>query len=220
VRGGAGYFYDRISQVSMLRSAGQNQPYSVTVSRSGSAAYAASLAQPYDPTITVGWSPRWVTINTATQTGTSSNLSSFFLGPTYLSPTTYQWNLNIQYEFQPRWVLEVGYVGSRGIHQDPGTSVSGYSGTERNVNEAQLASPSNPINGLTTTTVANASLRVPYLGFAPGGLGADQTVGVSKFNSLQVTVRKQMSHGFQMRPRTHSAAGSQQTTFSITTPTF
>jgi hypothetical protein len=123
VRGGAGYFYDRISQVSMLRSAGQNQPYSVTVSRSGAAAYAASLAQPYDPTITVGWSPRWVTINTATQTGTSSNLSSFFLGPTYLSPTTYQWNLNIQYEFQPRWVLEVGYVGSRGIHQDPGTSV-------------------------------------------------------------------------------------------------
>ncbi len=30
---------------------------------------------------------------------------------------TYEWNLNTQYEFLPSWVLEVGYVGARGIHQ-------------------------------------------------------------------------------------------------------
>ena len=56
-----------------------------------------------------------------------------------------------------------------------------------------------PINGITTNTTANASLRVPYLGFEPGGLSDAYYVGDSKFNSLQATVRKQLSHGFQVQ---------------------
>jgi hypothetical protein len=36
---------------------------------------------------------------------------------------------------------------------------------------------------------------VPYLGFAAGGLFADETNTWSKYNSLQATVKKQLSHG-------------------------
>jgi hypothetical protein len=85
-------------------------------------------------------------------------------------------------------------VGSRGIHL-----ASDAATQDRQLNAAQLASPSHPINGITTNTTANALVRVPYLGFAPGGLQAEQVFGDSKFNSLQVTVRKQFSHGFQMQ---------------------
>lgn len=52
---------------------------------SGAANYFSTLAQPYAPT-PLGWSPRWVSINIATQTGSSSNLSAFSLTPNFLTP--------------------------------------------------------------------------------------------------------------------------------------
>ena len=52
---------------------------------------------------------------------------------------------------------------------------------------------------VTTNTAANASLRVPYLGFAPGGLISGTTDGDDKFNSLQATVRKRLSHGLTLQ---------------------
>ncbi len=124
------------------------------------------------------------------QTGTSSNLSQVLLEQNAPTPLMDQWNLNIQYEFAPTWVLELGYIGSHGIHQ---TSAI------RELNEAELASPSNPVNGITTNTVANANVRVPYLGFSPAGLSDDEFTGDAKFNSLQATVRKQLSHGLTLQ---------------------
>ena len=108
----------------------------------------------------------------------------------FVTPLVQSYNLNLQYQFLPSWVLEVGYVGSHGIHLvDSG----------REMNLAQLASLSNPINGVTTNTVDNAALRVPFLGFAPNGLQQSGSDGDMKYNSLQVTLRKQFSHGFQMQ---------------------
>jgi Carboxypeptidase regulatory-like domain len=192
VRSGAGYFYDRIATANYWKAAVQATPYAVPVFQSAAANYFSTEAQPYAPT-SLGWSPRWVNF----ATGTSSNLSDILVYPRYLTPLTYQWNLNIQYEFRPRWVLEVGYVGIRAIHQVPDPFV--ISSLEHELNEAQLVSPSNPIcqgsTCITTNTTQNAQLRVPYLGFSPGGLGAEQTFGDGKFNNLQATVRKQFSHG-------------------------
>jgi hypothetical protein len=188
-RGGFGYFYDRVGLITFTSGALQGLPYAPTIFQSGSANYFSTFALPYgNPSL--GWLPRWVNINPVTQAGTSSNLSVTLGQQNMPTPLTDEWNLNTQYEFLPGWVLELGYVGSHGIHQTTGT---------HEINEAQLASPTNPINGLTTNTVANASLRVPYLGFAPGGLNAQLFTGDSKFNSLQATVRKQMSHGLTLQ---------------------
>jgi hypothetical protein len=49
--------------------------------------------------------------------------------------------------------------------------------------------------GLTTDTAANAVLRQPYLGF--GVLNTQCSCFAEKYNSLQVTLRKQFSHGVQ-----------------------
>jgi hypothetical protein len=103
---------------------------------------------------------------------------------------TRQYNLNLQYEFARSWILEAGYVGSSSINL-----LDQY----HSVNVPLLASPSNPINGITDNTVANAPLRSPYLGYIPSGVDETAFDGISNYNSLQVTLRKQFSHGFLMQ---------------------
>ena len=186
VRGGYGFFYDRVNGNSLIHAVEQSPPYSLTLDNSGAALSYATLANPY-PNQQLGWGDtRWVNF----QTGASSNLNYPFMQENFVTPLVQSYNLNLQYQFVPSWVLEVGYVGSHGIHLvDSG----------REMNLAQLASLSNPINGVTTNTVDNATLRVPFLGFAPNGLQQSGSDGDMKYNSLQVTLRKQFSHGFQMQ---------------------
>jgi hypothetical protein len=93
-------------------------------------------------------------------------------------------------------VLEVGYVGSHGIHEE----------IPDHLNGAPFASAASPINCgydgnashcITTNAVsgfAGPADRSPYLGFLPTFTVAAST-GSYKFNSLQATVRKSFSHG-------------------------
>jgi hypothetical protein len=188
VRGGFGYFYDRVAGTYIIGAGEQGPPYSATVSASGTSTYFSTLAQPYNSN-PLGWTPLWA--NPATLSG--SLITVPYLTPNFVTPLVYQWNLNTQYEFARNWVLELGYVGETGIHQPYGAA------TPRNENEALLASPTNPVNGITTNTIANANYRVPYLGIGTTGLQAQGTEGNFKSNDLQVTVRKQMSHGLQLQ---------------------
>jgi len=190
VRSGAGFFYDRIGQLNYATAIVQSVPYTVTLGATGTSNVGASFAQPY-PNVAPSWTPRWVSINPATQSGTSSNLAVLFLDPNFTTPLTFEWNLDTQYEFASHWTLEVAYVGSRSEHQ-PGIATFAY-------NTPQLTSPSNPYYGITTNTAANALVRVPYLGFAPTGLTGGCSCTDTRYNSLQATVNHQFSHGFQMQ---------------------
>ena len=202
VRGGAGYFYDRVGWLNTFNVHRQRfrTPF---VSQSGAANYFSTLAQPYAPT-SLGWSPRWVNINTtntATQTGTSSNLNVHFFDPNSTHQLTYEWNLNIQYEFLPQWVLEVGYVGTRGIHQ--AFTVPALDTPDQ---QAQLASPANPINGITTNTVANASLRVPYWAFRRVVSAMPNTLETVNTTACRQPYASSSPTGSNCRQHTRSAA--------------
>jgi len=186
IRGGAGLFYDRIGADRFVHAVEQGNPYSTTLDYSGSAAAPFTIQAPF-PNLPPGqFVQRWADPATLT----SSNLSVPFIAQVSHVPLIRQYNLNVQYEFAPSWVLEVGYVGSSGIN------LLDYN---HNVNTAGLASASNPINGFTTTTVANVAFRVPYVGYAPAGLQATSYDGISDYNSLQITVRKQLSHGLTLQ---------------------
>jgi hypothetical protein len=208
VRGGGGYFYDRVGESLQNKSSVQAFPYAVPLFQSGASNYFSTESQPYAPAV-LGWSPRWVDFTSAK----NSSLSILTTNPNYVVPVTYEWNLNIQYEFLSKWVMEIGYVGTRGIHQVPDPNSGGF-GTPQ-FNQAQLVGGPGAflapgiagqlIQGCNYTTlvgcntVANAALRVPYLGFAPGGVQNVGTPGDSKYNSFQSSVRKQFSHGFQLQ---------------------
>ena len=87
-------------------------------------------------------------------------------------------------------MLEAGYVGASGIN---------LVDTYHDANDAQLASPSNPINGQTQNLASNVQLRVPYLGYQPTGYQITAFDGIYNYNSLQVTLRKRFSHGLTMQ---------------------
>jgi hypothetical protein len=191
VRSGFGYFYTRLPVNVYSSSTVQSAPYAVNVFNSGAANYYSTEAQPYAPA-QLGWqsSIRWVNF----AAGTSSNRTTpSIFDPQFNSPLVYEWNLNTQYELAPSWVLEVGYVGSHGNHLL----------STRNLNEAQIVSPTSPICGTqsgtttcyTTNTPSNAAVRVPYLGYQASGLPEVGNFGDSLYNSLQVALRKQLSHG-------------------------
>jgi len=184
IRGGAGLFYDRVGSSKFVHAVEQGDPYALTLDYSGPGAVPYSLANPF-PSTPLGFSPRYFD----PATGANSSLNTPFY-ETIHTPLTRQYNFGFQYEFLPQWVLEVGYVGSSGINQ------ANYN---HNYNLAQLASPSNPINGVTTNTELNAVYRVPYLGYQPIGVQGTAYDAVYNYNSLQATVRKQFSHGLNMQ---------------------
>src|ERR1700682_4514265 len=84
-------------------------------------------------------------------------------------------------------LLEVGYAGSKGVALPD----------RRAINQALLASPSNPINGITTNDSSNTALRVPYVGFSPSGLLAEETAADSRYNSLQATLTRRYTKGLR-----------------------
>jgi hypothetical protein len=181
-----------------------------------------------------GFVPRWVDLSTVSLNPAaicltppcSSNSTPTIFDPNLTVPLTYEWNLNAQYEFLPSWVLEVGYVGSHGIHQaSPGAANTGVgadsSPSGQAYNYAQLAGTGAPcvscaVTGVTTNTTANAILRVPYLGISPTS-SYDQTNSNYKYNSLQVTMRKQMSHGLQLQAAYTWARAFEQTATGVNT---
>jgi len=182
IRGGVGLFYDRVGINRLVHAVQEGRPYADTL---GTQNDISSLQRPFqERPLTL--LPRW--FNPTTLIGSSFN------SPYYdrlHTPLVRQYNLGLQYEFISGYVMELAFVGSSGIN------VLDYS---HNVNTARIVSPANPItlSGgtlITTNTAANASARVPYLGFLPFGLQQNGFDGVNNYNSLQTTVRKNFARG-------------------------
>jgi len=183
VRGGAGIFYDRIGGDKFVHAVQEGKPYADTISF-GPGTNFPSLQAPFLDR-PLAFAPRY--FNPVTLE--SSNFNSPFY-ETIHNPLTRQYNLGVQWEFLPQFVLDVGYVGMTAINQ------ADYN---HNVNTALLASPTNPVNGVTVNSPFNASARVPYLGFQPNGLQGTEYNGVARYDSMQATVRKQFSRGFSFQ---------------------
>ena len=238
IRAGAGYFYDVLGGHDIARFDLSNPTHGVPASNS-------PIASLYDPYAIVpglvsagpgafGFVPRWVDPSTASLNPAafcktppcSSSDSLTIFDPNITVPVTYEWNLNTQYQFLPSWVLEVGYVGSHGIHQaSPGAANTAVGADSSPVgqpfNYAQLAGTGAPcvsceVTGVTTNTTENAVLRVPYLGINANS-SYDQTKSNYKYNSLQLTVRKQMSHGLQLQAAYTYARGFEQSSQGVNT---
>ncbi len=200
VRSGVGIFRDRSGALNYVGGITQAIPYATPLfETTQQSALLASMQQPYiippNP-----WTPRTVDFTT----GLSSNLTDTLTTPNYnRTPTTYEWNLAVQYQFLPTWTVELGYVGSHGIQNESPGGIPSFTGQQLNgpclVGFAcPVADPAIATGSVTANTVANASLRVPYLGFAPTGLMAFADDYATKYNAAQLTVRKQMSHGLTL----------------------
>ncbi len=198
LRAAAGYFYDRLPLGTIAMGVEQGPPYANTIGAAGPNNFFATAAVPYAP-IPLGWTPRYVNPNPGVGQLPTSSISNPIYPQLFTVPLVYEWNTSLQYEFKPNWILEVGYVGSHGIHQQISHSINTPQliPTATGINCGLPPSVPQFINAsgcVSTVTAGNFNFRVPLLGVAPSQSETD-TNGNTEFNSLQVTVRKQFSHG-------------------------
>ncbi len=142
--------------------------------------------------------------------------------PAMRTPKVTQYNLDLQYEFARGWVLDAGYVGTHGIHLfdwnrepnmaylvDCGQLSATCNPPTDQVNKLLVHPKSsfpindigntNPATQVTYNTPGNTLGRVGYLGVAPTGLQQVETDGNHLYNSLQVQLRHNFSHGLTMQ---------------------
>jgi hypothetical protein len=112
-----------------------------------------------------------------------------------------QWNLNVEYSPWKDYVVQVGYIGSRGLHLMDNNKT----------NLATLASPAHPVTytytppgggapvvtTITTNSAANANLRVPQTGMSAGGNSQLQNYGYSYYNGMTVELRHSFAQSFR-----------------------
>ena len=115
----------------------------------------------------------------------SPPLQTTIFDPRFQPPMTEEYSLGLQTQLPAGFVLETGYSGARGLHLIQ----------ERSVNQAQLASPANPIRGQTTNTLANVPLRVPFEGWDPALMQQIESEGSSWYNALLVALNKRFGQG-------------------------
>jgi len=178
LRGGYGIYYTRATGQPFFQLVA-SPPFAALRQLVGPPNAAASLARPFGPEQPL---PQY------TPYSSGSQLSLSFVGQDYRPPITQQFSLNLQTDLGRDLLLEVGYVGTKGTHQI----------IARSLNQARLASASNPIRGETTNTVANIARRVPYQGFTATGISDINSVASSRYDGLHVSLAKRMSKGLQV----------------------
>jgi hypothetical protein len=116
----------------------------------------------------------------------------------FISPSTQQWNLSIQRSLPKNWMLELGYVGTKGTHLSDVLDPM----------QARLASPENPIvvkdvfgkaYTITQNTQLNVGARSPVLGLNPRGFFQFGNDATSRYNSLQATLGHRLSKGLHFQ---------------------
>ena len=181
LRGGYGIYYSQPTGQAFYQNV-FGAPYSEFRLNSGQSNAGATFQSPFaQPFPTPESFPMFPAYSPTTAT------TIYGVAPGFRPTMVQQYSLNVQTELHEGWLMEVGYVGTRGMHLV----------RQRSLNQAQSASVSNPIRGLTTETVANISLRVPVLGVPPDSLVVIESEGNSWYNGLEVSLTKRLSHGLQ-----------------------
>jgi len=122
------------------------------------------------------------------------NLTGTFFDRGLCTPVIYQYNASVQYEAAKNLLLEVAYVGTRGLNQFRQVAI----------NQARLATPQIPIVNevtgavITTNTPQNAPLRAPFQGVDIAGFTQNQSTAQSTYHSLQASLTGRFSKGSQL----------------------
>jgi len=187
LRGGYGIYANRTSFEGNGSLLALNPPFALNAVLEGSANATASLESPFPNLPPSSSFPNFVgaMLPGPPFTGNSFLRSPIITDPDFKESTVKQYDFDLQYQHKS-YVFSIGYAGAKGTHLAVG----------RSNNQPLLAGASDPVNGLTTNSTANAAERVPFVGLSPL-LYRLESSGNSIYNSLQATLKKDISHGFQ-----------------------
>lgn len=180
-RGGYGMYFSRPTGQAFFQNAASS-PFALlrlnTGPENGRATFQSPFLQPFPTTEAFPLFPSY---------SLTTTITIFTTSPSFRAANVQQYSLNLQGQLHEDWLLEIGYVGTRGLHLQ----------RLRSLNQAALASPGNPIRGITTNTVANIVSRVPVVGIQADSLQEVESEGISSYNGLEVSLTKRLSHGLQ-----------------------
>src|SRR5258706_14985070 len=181
LRGGYGTFYSRTTGQAFYQSV-FGAPFSLFRLNAGTANANATFQAPFSqPFPTPDSFPLFPAYSPTTTT------TIYAVAPGFRPALIQQFSLNLQGEIHANWLLEAGYVGTRGTHLM----------RQRSLNQALNASASNPIRGETSNTIANIGERVPIPGVPPDSLLIMESEGSSWYNALELSLTKRLSHGLE-----------------------
>jgi len=187
VRTGYGMYANRISFFGGSSLVAFVPPFQFPKNLIGAANASSSLQHPFPILPAASSFPNFIgaMLPGPPYTGDRSPLIFGIIDPDFKESTIQHYGMEIQYQHNS-YLFSLAYAGARGTHL----------AVVRSNNQPTLASPTNPVNGLTTNSVANAAERVPFLGLNPF-LAHVESSGSATYNSLQATVSKRLSHGLQ-----------------------
>jgi carboxypeptidase family protein len=129
--------------------------------------------------------------------GNSINLFGLEVPRHFVSPSTQQWNLSIQRELPRNWVVEIGYVGTKGTHlRETRDAIQPFDARTRPVTITALDGTPYTIN---QNSFANANARSRALGLATGNYQIFASDAWSNYHSLQVTAAHRFSRAFHFQ---------------------
>ena len=180
LHGGYGLFRSHNGGVGLSQSV-FSPPFSAVGFWYGPTNAAATAQNPFAYSGTLPTLPAWVPYSPSTSQSWKG------LDRYYQPALWHRYSSDLQMLLAKDFTLDVGYVGGRG------SKLVSYT----LVNQAELASPTNPIRGETTNTITNIPLRVPFVGFAPSGTLLFQPIGIARYNALQASLSKRFTSGSQ-----------------------
>ena len=187
LRGGYGIYANRISFEANGIALVFSPPFTLSIALAGGDNARASLPDPFPNLPPNSTFPNFVAnmLPGPPFTGNSFLQAPSVTDPDFKESTVQHYDLDLQCQ-RKNYLFSIAYAGAKGTHLALG----------RSNNQPLLANPSNPVNGLTTNSVDNATQRVPFIGLSPLVYRLESS-GNSLYNSLQVTLKKDVSHGFQ-----------------------
>src|SRR6185312_10195853 len=137
------------------------------------------------------------TTQTPVYDGNTINILGLEVPRRYVNPSTQQWNLTLQQSLGKSWVLELGYVGTKGTHlRDTRNTDQAY---DARVNPVILTAANGTAYTVTQNTLTNINARSRYPGLGVAGFQIFANDANSAYNSLQATIYHRFSHGLHFQ---------------------
>jgi hypothetical protein len=115
----------------------------------------------------------------------------------FVSPSTQQWNLSIQRELPGNWILEVGYVGTKGTHlRETRDAIQPY---DARIHPVTVTALDGTQYTITQNAYSNANARSRALGLATGNYQLFASDAWSRYDSLQITAGHRFSQSLHFQ---------------------